>query len=128
MDPKKKPYRHSPFDEEMYDAMTIFNKDKPSSKQFNLIDARLISLIHSYYYSDMTFFASNKWIAEKSRCTPASAQKSINKLLSYGLIAKKVSCAEGKKQRVLTYNEEEAEKFKEKPHEASPLWEEDKQA
>lgn len=121
---KKKPYRHSPFDEEMYDAMTAFNKDKPSSKQFNLIDARLISLIHSYYYSDMVFFASNKWIAEKSRCTPASAQKSINKLLEYDLITKQVSCVEGKKQRVLTYNEPAAEKFKSDPGAAQPSWSE----
>lgn len=122
MKKEKKAYRHSPFDEEMYDAMTIFNQDKPSSKQFNLIDARLISLIHSYYYSNMTFFASNKWIAEKARCTPASAQKSINKLLLYGLITKKVSCTEGKKQRVLTYNEDAAEKFKQAPDKAEPEW------
>lgn len=121
----KKPYRHSPFDEDMYDAMTAFNENKPPSKQFSLIDARLISLVHSYYYSDKTFFASNKWIAEKSRCTPASAQKSINKLLLYGLIDKKVSCVEGKKQRILTYNEPTAEQFKSDPKAAKPLWEDE---
>lgn len=122
MDKKKKSYRHSPFDEEMYDAMTIFNKDKPSAKQFTLVDARVISLIHSYYYSDMPFFASNKWLAEKSRCTPASVQKSINKLLLYGLIDKKVSCVEGRKQRVLTYNEDVAEEFKKDPQNTEPPW------
>lgn len=118
----KTPYRHSPFDEEMYDAMTAFNKHKPSKEQFNLVDARIISLIHSYYYSDTTFFASNQWLAEKSRCTPSSAQKSINKLLLYGLINKKVFCVDGKKQRVLTYNEEAAEEFKKDPSNATPPW------
>lgn len=122
MSKKKTPYRHSPFDEEMYDAMTVFNQNNPSIKQFNLTDARIISLIHSYYYSDMEFFASNKWLAEKSRCTPASVQKSINKLLLYGLINKKVSCVDGKKQRVLTYNEEAAEEFKKDPSNAVPPW------
>lgn len=120
MDQKKEPYRHSPFDEEMYDAMTIFNEGKPISQQFSLIDARIISLVHSYDYSGTTFFASNKYLAEKSRTTPATVQKSINKLCNYNLINKKVFCPNGKKQRILTYNEEGAKKFKENPKAAIP--------
>ena len=124
MSNQKIQYKHSPFDEEMYDAMTIFNEGKPTSEQFSLIDARIISLVHSYDYSDTKFFASNKYLAEKSRSTPATVQKSINTLISYGLINKKVACSDGRKQRVLTYNEDGAEKFKTNPKAAKPMFEE----
>jgi DNA-binding MarR family transcriptional regulator len=116
----KTPYRHSPFDEEMYDAMTAFNKSKPPSEHFSLVDARIISLVHSYYFSGVTFFASNQYLAEKTRSTAATVQKSINKLCAYGLIEKTVSCVNGKKQRVITYSEPGAKAFKSAPAEATP--------
>ena len=115
MSNNKIPYRHSPFDEEIYDAMTVFNKNKSSKEHFSLIDARIISLIHSYDYSDTLFFASNEYLAEKTRSTAATVQKSINKLYLYNLIDKKVYCVGGRKQRVLTYNEDAAQKFKADP-------------
>ena len=108
-------YKHSPFDEEILDAMIAYNIDKPSSEKFTLIDARIISLIHSYAYSDKTFFASNQYLAKKCFTTPATIQKSINRLLNHDLIDKEVSCVNGKKQRILTYNEEGAAKFKTAP-------------
>ena len=114
----KIPYRHSPFDEELYDAMTTFNKSKPSKEHFSLVDARIISLIHSYDYSDTLFFASNEYLAEKTRSTAATVQKSINKLYLYNLIDKKVYCVGGRKQRILTYNEDAAQKFKSDPENA----------
>ena len=109
------PYKHSPFDEEIFEAMVTHNIDKPSSEKFTLIDARIISLIHSYSYAGMTFFASNQYLAEKCFTTPATVQKSINRLLNHDLIDKKVSCVEGKKQRILIYNEQGAAKFKTTP-------------
>lgn len=111
----KELYINSLFDESIYDAMTIFNEGKPASEQFSLVDARIISLVHSYDYSDVVFSASNKYLAEKSRTTPATIQKSINKLCGYNLINKKVLCIDGKKQRILTYNKEGVKKFKENP-------------
>ena len=117
---KKKQYKHSPFDEEMLTAMEIFNTDRTSSEKFTLIDARIISLVHSYYYANKIFFASNKYLADKCFTTAATVQKSINKLCAYNLIHKKVSCIEGKKQRVLTYNEDGAEEFKKDPKQAVP--------
>lgn len=111
----KELYINSLFDESIYDAMTIFNEGKPASEQFSLVDARIISLVHSYDYSDVVFSASNKYLAEKSRTTPATIQKSINKLCGYNLINKKVLCIDGKKQRILTYNKEGIKKFKENP-------------
>ena len=116
----KIPYRHSPFDEELYDAMTVFNKSRPSKEHFSLVDARIISLIHSYDYSDTLFFASNEYLAEKTRSTAATVQKSINKLYLYNLIDKKVYCVGGRKQRVLTYNEAAAQKFKADPENVKP--------
>ena len=115
MSKKKKPYKHSPFDEEFFDAMVSFNKDKPTKEQFSLADARILSLIHSYDFTNTLFFASNNYLAEKVCATPATAQKSINKLYSYGLIDKKVHCVNGKKQRVLTYNESGVDAFKNNP-------------
>lgn len=115
----KELYINSLFDESIYDAMTIFNEGKPASEQFSLVDARIISLVHSYDYSDVVFSASNKYLAEKSRTTPATIQKSINKLCGYNLINKKVLCIDGKKQRILTYNKEGVKKFKENPKAAA---------
>lgn len=112
------PYKHSPYDEELFDAMLLFNANKPQSEKFNLVDSRIISLIHSYTYADKTFFASNQYLAERCFATAATVQKSINKLYAYGLIDKKVFCINGRKQRVLTYNENGAKQFKNNPSEA----------
>jgi DNA-binding MarR family transcriptional regulator len=120
MDNEKQKYKHSPFDEELFCAMEIFNEGRPSSEKFTLVDARIISLVHSYDYANKVFFASNKYLADKCLSTAATVQKSINKLCLYNLIRKKVSCVDGKKQRVLTYNEEGAKKFKEDPQKATP--------
>lgn len=106
------PYKHSPFDEEIFEAMIKYNINKPSAEKFTLIDARIISLIHSYDYAGKTFFASNQYLAEKCFATPATIQKSINKLCAHDLIIKTVSCTNGKKQRTLNYNEQGANKFK----------------
>lgn len=103
-------YKHTPFDEEITSAMIAYNATHQD--KFTLIDARIISLIHSYTYYGQSFFASNQYLAEKCFATPATVQKSINKLLSHELIQKNVSCASGKKQRILTYNETGANKFK----------------
>ena len=108
-------YKHSPFDEEIFEAMVKHNINKPSAEKFTLVDARIISLIHSYSYSGKTFFASNQYLAEKCFTTPATIQKSINRLFNHDLIDKTISCVEGKKQRILTYNEQGAALFKATP-------------
>lgn len=105
-------YKHSPFDEELTEAMIRFNENKPPTEKFTLIDARIISLVHSYTYSEKTFFASNQYLAEKCFTTAATIQKSINKLCAHGLINKEVFCVNGRKQRTLTYNEKGAQQFK----------------
>ena len=115
-------YKHSPFDEEILESMIIHNEHNLSEEKFNLIDARIISLIHSYGYTNQTFFASNQYLAEKCFTTAATIQKSINKLCAANLIKKKVHCLAGKKQRILTYNEDGATQFKQAAtfHESSP--------
>lgn len=105
-------YKHTPFDEEILDAMITYNADKPSSEKFTLIDARIISLIHSFSYTGTTCFASNQYLAEKCLTTTVTVQKSINRLLNHNLIDKKISSHEGKRQRILTYNETAADQFK----------------
>lgn len=106
------PYKHSPFDEEILNAMIAHNQTKPPSEKFTLVDARIISLIHSYSYTGTTCFASNQYLAEKCLTTTVTVQKSINRLLNHDLIDKKISSHEGKRQRVLTYNETAANQFK----------------
>ena len=107
-------YKHSPFDEEILDAIIKHNLNKPSSEKFTLVDVRVISLIHSYCYASMPFYASNQYLAERCLTTPATIQKSINRLLAHGLITKQVSCVDGHKQRILIYDEPGTEKFKRK--------------
>jgi DNA-binding MarR family transcriptional regulator len=109
---EKQSYKHSPFDEELFEAMESYNAQNPSPDRFTLVDARIISLVHSYDYGDKTFFASNQYLANKCLTTAATVQKSINKLCTHNLITKNVSCLNGRKQRVLTYNEEGAKQFK----------------
>ena len=99
------PYKHSPFDEEIVDAMFIYNINHEAAEKFNLIDARIISMVHSYNYSGQTFFASNQYLADRCFTTAATVQKSINKLLAHNLLTKKVCCVNGKKKRILNYNE-----------------------
>ena len=94
------------FDEDLVNAMAT-HKDK-----FTLIDARIVNLVRSYSRTGQTFYASNKYLAEKCFTTPATIQKSINKLLAYNLIIKKVACSNGHKQRMLTFNEDAANYFK----------------
>ena len=108
----KQSYKHSPFDEELFEAMEKYNTINPSPERFTLVDARIISLVHSYDYGDKTFFGSNQYLASKCLTTAATVQKSINKLLAHKLIDKNVSCINGRKQRVITYNEQGAKQFK----------------
>lgn len=103
-------YRHSPFDEEILDAMIQYNKT--AAEKFTLVDARILSLVHSYDFYGQTFFASNQYIADRCLTTPVTVQKSINKLCDYELILKDVSYENGKKQRVLKFNAPGAIKFK----------------
>lgn len=107
-------YKHSPFDEEILDAMIYYNANNvESSEKFNLIDARILSLIHSYAFNDKPFFASNQYLADKCLVgSTTTIQKSINKLLANNLISKKVVCINGHKQRILIYNETAVNEFK----------------
>lgn len=109
-----KEYRHSRFDEEILDAMAAYNASKPAKDQFALIDARVISLVHSYAYADKQFFASNAYLAEKCLATQSTIQKSINRLIAHKFIAKEVHCINGHKKRIITYNDDAVEEFKAK--------------
>lgn len=105
-------YRHFPFDLEILDAMTAYNAQDSVTDKFTLVDAMIMSLIHSYNYSNKPFFASNDYLARICFSTPATIQKSINRLCTHGLIDKQVNCANKRKQRFLTYNEAAVEAFK----------------
>jgi len=113
-------YKHTPFDEETLEAMIQYNTNNPSKNHFSLIDARIISLIHSYSYSEMLFFASNKYLAERCLTSSPTVQKSINKLLDHNFITKKVACINGRKQRILSYNEHAVDQFKKEMLLAAP--------
>ena len=115
---EKLKYKHSPFDESIFDAMTTYNSLHPADQKFNLIDARILSLVHSYDYSNQQFFGSNKYLAIKCMTTEATVQKSINKLCSFNLLKKSVHYFSGRKQRVLSYEQDAAEAFKKEQEKA----------
>lgn len=108
-------YKHSRFDEEILDAMAAYNINKSTKDQFTLIDARILSLIHSYAYADKQFFASNAYLAEKCLTTQPTIQKSINRLMAHKFITKEVCCIDGHKKRIITYNDDIVEAFKAAP-------------
>ncbi len=109
-----KEYRHSRFDEEILDAMAAYNTTKSAKEQFALIDARVISMIHSYAYSNKQFFASNVYLAGKCLATQSTIQKSINRLIAHKFITKEIRCVDGHKKRIITYNDAVVEAFKTK--------------
>ena len=102
------------FDEDLIDAMAAYHN------KFTLIDARIINLVRSYSRTNQTCYASNAYLAKKCFTTPATIQKSINKLLAYNLITKKVACTNGRKQRELAFNEKAADQFKKDAQLAAP--------
>lgn len=104
------PYKHSRFDEEILEAMMYYNAN--NEDKFTLTDARILSLIHSYAYNNKLFFASNRYLADKCLTTQPTVQKSINKLIAHGLVSKAITCINGRKQRILTYNETAINEFK----------------
>lgn len=111
----KIPYKNSRFDDSIVDAMIISNtldKQNGEKEKFNLIDAHIISVVHSYDFSNNTCFASNKYFANCLFTTEPTIQKSINKLCDLNFISKKISYKDGLRHRVLIYNEDVVEKFK----------------
>jgi len=107
-------YRHSRFDEEIKDAMMYYNANHPELSQaekFNLIDAYILSLVHSYAYNNKYFFASNRYLADKCLVSQPTIQKSINKLIEHKLVTKSRTCIKGQPQRILLYDEAAIEEF-----------------
>ena len=106
-------YKHFPFDTEILDAMMYYNANNETDEKFTLLDAHILSLIHSYAFNDKPFFASNQYLADHCLVTSTvTIQKSINKLLSNNLVNKKIVCVNGRKQRILLYNEDAVREFK----------------
>lgn len=107
-------YRHSRLDEEIKDAMMYYNANHPELSQadkFNMVDAYILSLIHSYAYNNKYFFASNKYLADKCLVSQPTIQKSINKLIKHKLVTKSRTCIKGQPQRILLYDEAAIEEF-----------------
>lgn len=109
------PYKNSRFDDSIVDAMlvsNIINKKNGSKEKFTFADATIMSIVHSYFYSDTRCFASNNYFAGRALTTEPTIQKSINKLCGLGFISRKSSYKDGIRHRVLVYNEDVVEKFK----------------
>ena len=111
----KTEYTNSRFDDSIVDAMLVsnaLNKQNGSKEKFTATDAIIMSIVHSYYYSDTKCFASNKFFAGRALTTEPTIQKAINKLCDLGFISKKSSYKDGIRHRVLIYNEDVVEEFK----------------
>lgn len=69
-------------------AMQEYNL-KISSKHFGLIDAHILSLIKSFYDNNQEFHMTNSEIAKIMFVSELTIKRSIDKLCTFGLIAKK---------------------------------------
>lgn len=118
----KSKYKHTPFDDEASAAMINYNSTVTNaSEQFTLLDAYILSIIHSYYYNNKSFFGSNEYLATKCFASCRSIQRSINKLCSYGFIKKQTEIKDNRKTRTLIYNPEAVEIFKSKYQTANSI-------
>lgn len=105
-------YKNSRFDDSIVDAMLVSNTQSGSKEKFTATDAIIMSIIHEHFCSTGKCIVSNKYLSGRTLTTQATVQKSINKLCELDFISKKVQCINGKRCRVIIYNQDIVETFK----------------
>jgi hypothetical protein len=91
-------------------AMSKHNKIMPGSR-FSTIDGNILSLVRSFARTDTKFYMSNKQLAEIMIADPSTIQRSIDKLITAGLLTKEIIYIGPKPQRLLTYQEDAVKKL-----------------
>lgn len=105
-------HKSSRFDDSIVDAMLVSNAQNNSKEKFTATDAIIMSIVHEHFCSTGKCLVSNKYLSGRTLTTQATVQKSINKLCKLGFISKKVQCINGKRCRVIIYNQDVVEEFK----------------
>lgn len=105
-------YKNSKFDDSIVDAMLVSNAQNGSAEKFTAIDAIIMSIVHEHWLSKGQCIVSNKYLSGRALTTQATIQKSINKLCQLNFIFKKVQCIDGKRCRIMIYNQDTVEAFK----------------
>lgn len=91
-------------------AITQHNNIMPGERM-TLLDGILLCLIKSFQDKNQKFYMSNKEIGKLCASNESTVQRSINKLVSMGLIhSEKIYCGQ-QPRRYLTYNEWTLQEF-----------------
>lgn len=91
-------------------AITQHNNIMPGERM-TLLDGTLLCLIKSFQDKKQKFYMSNKEIGKLCASNESTVQRSINKLVSMGLIhSEKIYCGQ-QPRRYLTYNEWTLQEF-----------------
>lgn len=85
-------------------AMSLYNKQHTGTR-FNTLDGMILNLLRSFSESKTDFYMSNKELGQIMIADPGTVQRSVDRLVSLGLIEKKVNYVGKKPQRTLIYNE-----------------------
>lgn len=86
-------------------AMSKYNKIM-SGVRFNIIDGNILNLVRSFARTNTKFYMSNRQLAEIMIADPSTIQRSIDRLVSLGLLKKEIIYVGPKPQRLLTYQKD----------------------
>ena len=86
-------------------AMNKHNTLLPSPR-LTLMDATILCLAKSFYETDRKLYMSNKELGKLLLSDPCTIQRSIDRLVTAGLISKEKEYIASKQRRYLTYKPE----------------------
>ena len=88
--------------------MHALNKhnDLLPSPRLTLLDATILCLTKSFYETDRKLYMSNKELSKLLLSDPCTVQRSIDRLVTAGLISKEKEYVASKQRRYLTYKPE----------------------
>jgi DNA-binding MarR family transcriptional regulator len=85
--------------------MSRYNKIM-TGPRFTTLDGNILNLIKSFSDSETKFYMSNKELGEVMIADPSTIQRSIDKLVTSGLVKKEIIYIDAKPQRILTCQKE----------------------
>ena len=88
--------------------MHALNKhnDLLPNPRLTLLDATILCLAKSFYETDRKLYMSNKELSKLLLSDPGTVQRSIDRLVTAGLISKEKEYIASKQRRYLTYKPE----------------------
>ena len=86
-------------------AMNNHNNLLPNPR-LTILDATILCLAKSFYETDSKLYMSNKELSKLFLSDPCTIQRSIDRLVTAGLLSKENEYVASKKRRYLTYKPE----------------------